>query len=369
MKTRPLSSQRGTTLVSILLLLFAILTLTVGGLIAVGSDMKISNNYQTGFQALLAAEAGVLHAKEFVDDMGVVSFASDVVTPWSTLFGTGSRTIPETSGVTYQVSMANDPFDTARYVLVNAVGKALNESERSIQVRLERDRVFSPGAVYLPALNVDTTFNGNAFLIDGHDTNLDGSHNTEPGSDVPGIGTPDPDTAEEVADTLSSGQRDNVIGDGGIPSVFRAAGPSSQSVTTTIAPNMLSQPGVVTNPGLSGNDVFGTIAHPQITHFTNDLTINGNLSGVGILIVDQGLRINGSASFVGLIIVRGTTEITSVSGNATILGALWTTDLQLSVSGSASVTYSSQALELANAIQPGEKLLPERVKIVYWKET
>jgi hypothetical protein len=369
MKTRPLSSQRGTTLVSILLLLFAILTLTVGGLVAVGSDAKISNNYQTGFQALLAAEAGVLHAKEFVDDMGVVSFASDVVTPWPTLFGTGSRTIPATTGVSYQVAMANDPVDSARFVLVNAVGKAPNESERSVRVRLERDRVFSPGAIYLPGSNVDTTFNGNAFLIEGHDTNLDGSHNTEPDSDVPGIGTLDHDAAEDVVGDLSSGQRDQVIGDGGTPSVFRAAGPSSERIISTITPNILSQPGVATNPSLSGNDVFGTISHPQITHFTNDVTINGNLTGVGILIVDQGLRINGSASFVGLIIVRGTTEITSVSGNATILGTLWTTDLQLSVSGSASVTYSSEALALANAIQPGEKLLPERVKIVYWKET
>ncbi|MGH7819759.1 MAG: hypothetical protein ACREQ9_08300, partial [Candidatus Binatia bacterium] len=73
-------------------------------------------------------------------------------------------------------------------------------------------------------------------------------------------------------------------------------------------------------------------------------------------------------TFTGLILVRGTTEITTVAGNATVLGAIWTTDLELTVQGSASVTYSTEALELAAGIGNGN-LLPQRAESVGWKET
>lgn len=72
-------------------------------------------------------------------------------------------------------------------------------------------------------------------------------------------------------------------------------------------------------------------------------------------------------SFTGLIIVDGTTQVTTVTGNATVYGAIWTTDLSLSVGGSAAVRYSSPALALANSI-PGvtQQLLPQKVAVVAW---
>ncbi|MGH7858792.1 MAG: hypothetical protein ACREQY_15810, partial [Candidatus Binatia bacterium] len=108
---------------------------------------------------------------------------------------------------------------------------------------------------------------------------------------------------------------------------------------------------------------------PQITHFTGNVTINGNLTGAGILIVDQGLTISGSASFTGLIIVRGNTDIrTTATGSAAVVGAIWTNAVVLDVAGSASVTYSSEALQrVANGIGTGD-LLPERVRAVAWSE-
>ncbi|MGH7802833.1 MAG: hypothetical protein ACREQJ_00670, partial [Candidatus Binatia bacterium] len=74
------------------------------------------------------------------------------------------------------------------------------------------------------------------------------------------------------------------------------------------------------------------------------------------------------------IIVRGSTVFTKkageteVTGDSTIIGAIWTTSLNLEVAGSASVTYSSQALDLMNAAFGGN-LLPQDVAVAAWKET
>jgi len=83
---------------------------------------------------------------------------------------------------------------------------------------------------------------------------------------------------------------------------------------------------------------------------------NGNASGAGIMIVEGNLTIQGNFHFNGLIIVRGTTQVTEVTGNATVYGSIWTEDIQLEVSGSALVNYSSQALALANLVSGGAAL-------------
>jgi len=167
------------------------------------------------------------------------------------------------------------------------------------------------------------------------------------------------------AAALSGQQADNVIGQGGAPSVRLSNGFTSSQLDNVVVPAILAQPGVVNDPTLNGHDVFGTRLSPQITHFSTSVTINGNLSGFGILIVDQGLTMSGSSTFTGLIIVKGTTQLTATQGDTTILGALWTTDLQLTVGGSASVTYSSQALALVNALF-STPVLPQRVRVVAW---
>ena len=53
--------------------------------------------------------------------------------------------------------------------------------------------------------------------------------------------------------------------------------------------------------------------------------------------------------------MRGKTSVeadTTVTGNATVYGSLWTSDLNLNVGGSAIVYYSTQALALADQVVP-----------------
>src|SRR4029453_3138626 len=79
-----------------------------------------------------------------------------------------------------------------------------------------------------------------------------------------------------------------------------------------IVNHLLSLPGVETTneKNFNGNDVFGTVASPKVTHMTrNDVSLNGNATGAGILIADGSITINGTLDFIGWIIVRGATVI------------------------------------------------------------
>src|SRR5439155_20019102 len=126
------------------------------------------------------------------------------------------------------------------------------------------------------------------------------------------------------------------------------------------------RPGVVVTPMTQvtgGLPPFGTTEHPQITYFNDPSGVSvkgaGNVEGVGVLIVEGDLTIQGSLSFGGLIIVRGRTRVigtTTDTGNATLYGALWTNDLNLTIGGSAAMNYSSAALAFANQASGGMTL-------------
>ncbi|MGH7859890.1 MAG: hypothetical protein ACREQY_21395, partial [Candidatus Binatia bacterium] len=346
--------------------LFATVTLALSALGIAGSELRLSRMRLAEAEARVVAEAGVRHAVRVIHDRGVVRFDTDVVQAWPGLFGTSPIAVVGHPSLTYAVTPSSDAADPARVALLTAVGKASDGSRRTVRVQLSLDGVFSPGAIYLPSGPLRTNFSGNSFSIDGRNTNLDGT--LRPGVEVPGIGTAATAATDSVLGSLSSQQRGNVLGVGGAPSVATSTGPTTDAITNHIVPSILARPGVVTNPKLGGNDVFGTASQPQTTYFTGSVRIDGNLQGAGILIVDRGLTISGSMTFTGLVIVRGSTDITSVQGNARVLGALWAIDPVLNVSGNASVSYSTAALELAN-VTPSGNVLPQRVTATGWAES
>ena len=355
--------QHGTTFVFVLVFLFGFLALAIGGLGSATSALRVSRNYQAATQAMVCAESGLLHAQQLIDRTGVIRFNVDILPRWSALWGAGAVAMPGSPDCAYTVTTAQDAVNPVDFMVATSTGTGADGATRTVRARLTLGNVFSPGAIYLPDPGVSSTFNGDKFLVDGNDTNLDGSPG--PAGAIPGIATSTSGAASAVSGALSSTQEDNVIGLGGDASVLPASGPDVNRINTEIIPAITSQLGVLTNPLIVGGDVFGTLLVPQITYFTSSVHLSGNVSGAGILVVDGGLTMNGNLDFTGLILVRGTTQITTASGNSTILGAIWTTDLELTVAGSASVTYSRQALELVNAIGTGNHL-PQRVRAVAW---
>src|SRR4029453_895555 len=147
-----------------------------------------------------------------------------------------------------------------------------------------------------------------------------------------------------------------------------------------IVNHLLSLPGVETTneKNFNGNDVFGTVASPKVTHMTrNDVSLNGNATGAGILIADGSITINGTLDFIGWIIGRGATGInvtgdtddtTQSTGNAPIVGSLWRGARNIQVGGSAIIDYCDACLRLVDGMDNANGSLPKPMQLVSWGE-
>ncbi len=376
--------EHGIALIATLLLLLLLAVIGTAGLTYSVIDLKSSAHFNTGNQALYSAESGLEHALSTINDIGVNHFDQDIVQRWSTVFGTAARTIPGYASFSYQVSAAADTADPANRGTLTSTGFAPLQAQRIVRVRVRR-RGFggNTGAIHLASDEVHSDFSGNSFFVDGNDHDVYGNANAT-GPIRPGISTRNADVTGEVVNSLNTDQKDNVRGLGFSltplkPSVVDIGGPGRTDLDRSISqvltrPNVYADATHVFNNGTTS--AFGTLTQPQITRLTDhDVTVNGNVTGVGILIADGSLTINGTIDFIGWIIVRGSTTIhtqtsndgTTVLGAAIIRGSLWTADFDVEVGGSAIVDYCDQCLAIADAIGGGNNV-PRSMQVTSWEE-
>jgi hypothetical protein len=341
---------------------------SVGTLIG-GSNTRATRNYREASQSQFVAESAIAQALQTVNSTsGVRNFQTDVVQAWPTMWGSGTRTFATQGGYTYSVTAAasaGNPQNAGRFV---ATADGTEGTHRVIAASVIRDSVpGSAGAIYLSSNNAtDATFNGDAFSVNGNDRNLNGTAGSRP--PVPGIATRNDTNTNEARNSLSNQQKDDVQGLGYMagspptPSIMTAGSAPSVTQMNQLINDLLAlgptYVDTVSGTQITGNKTYGTTTTPRITHFDGGgLTIGaGTVDGAGIMIVEGDLKVLGTFSFDGLILVRGTTQIgndvtgglTDITGNATLYGSLWSENLNLKVSGSAVVSYSSQALALAN---------------------
>ncbi|MFQ5665055.1 MAG: PilX N-terminal domain-containing pilus assembly protein [Candidatus Binatia bacterium] len=381
--------QDGCALVASLLLLVLLLTLAGAVLLLSTLDLRSTSHYRTGNQALFAAESGLLHALSTMNERGVQSFEEVAAAQtWNGLYGPSLKTIPNYPQFSYKVGVAADAADPVNRGSITVTGSAPLQAERVVRIALVRSNAGGlPGALYLSADTIDSaTFQGNAFGIDGNDHTVLGDANPS-GPLKPGIATRNDGVAGTVTNSLSNQQKDNVQGlgfslDPLTPSVRATGGPTVNDLDQILASILANAPGAVTSSqsAFNGNDTFGTLAAPQVTHLTDpNVRLNGNATGAGVLIVDGSLTVSGDLNFVGWIIVRGDTVInvtgnaddgTIVLGNATIRGALWTGHLQVQVGGSAIIDYCDACLRLVADSASGNLIgnVPRPMSVVSWQE-
>jgi hypothetical protein len=345
------------------LALFTVATLLVAASTAflVGSaDIRATRNYRGAAQAHFVAEAGIAHAMQVVNGPGVLNFQNEVVNPWATVFGTGTKTFGPVAGYSYSVQALASATNPAGAGVLRSTANGPEGVRNVVVAQVVRTNIpnTAPGAVYLSQNSqTNATFNGNNFIIDGNDRNFDGT--AGPNTPIPGISTRNNSNTQEAVTSLNNSQLDNVTGLGYlagppiVPSIMTSGWAPSVAQLNQIAQDLLLLPhDNYAGGNINGNAVFGTPQAPRISYFSANTTLqaNGNSSGAGVMIVDGDLTIQGSIEFKGLIIVRGQTNVTNVTGNATVYGSLWTNDVNLTVGGSAIVQYSSQGLALANQV-------------------
>ena len=386
--TQPMSAlrrgnERGYALLSVCLMLLIMLTVGTATTVYTTLDLRSTAHYDTGNRAFAAAEAGILHALSTMNATGAVDFDQDVVQRWLSLYGSATKTLPGLPALSYAVTVASDPAAPNSDGTITSTGRAPLEARRSIVVSVRKGAFTgAPGAIYLASDTVTSQFTGNAFDVNGNDHDIFGD--PVPGGPVkPGIATRNDAVNSAVANSLNDSQKDNVQGLGFqlsplTPSVLPTSGPSVADLDQIVA-HLVGLAGAVTTgqSNFSGNSTFGSVASPQVTHMTNDdVALNGNSSGAGVLIVDGSVTISGTFDFVGWIIVRGATVINSapsddstfVLGSATVLGSLWTGHLDIKVGGSAIVDYCDACMRMVDTMDSVNGATPRPMQVVAWQE-
>jgi hypothetical protein len=218
-------------------------------------------------------------------------------------------------------------------------------------------KVIEAEAVRFPLLNVNAAiwaggplnFNGNAFLLDGHDHDADAPFDTIAGAPaVRGVLTEG--APSDAPFTLQ--QQDNIVGQGGDGSVaqssftydFNALWSSLSSVSDNpiMGPTTLS----------SSSPTVGTLDNPKIMTCSGDLTIQGTWQGAGILMVNGNLNMGGGAMFKGIVIATGDVrlagggpaDVARILGGVIYQGSLVNASTQ---GGSARVFWSTEAVSNA----------------------
>ncbi|UCF36237.1 MAG: pilus assembly PilX N-terminal domain-containing protein [Acidobacteriota bacterium] len=287
---------------------------------------------------------------------------------------------------------------------VTLYGSNLKNSVVEIEKLLKRDMSFdasTPFNVYGPHARPSQNrfFDGNAFKIDGYDHSqmsidevLRGHHHRDGESEHAAMGMINDDlgggdatgSLREVYESLDRNQMSNLIGDEGpygeTPSIRDETDMIRESPNgdaknvfdahflnqfinrvAAVADNRYDE-----NTSLSGSNILlGTEDDPQITVAMGDLSLSGNGSGSGILVVKGKLEYSGAFDYNGLILVIGDGEVTISGANKSIIGGLYLAEIlqdengehlfgipEFTISGMTNFYFRSKSVHMAISLLP-----------------
>jgi hypothetical protein len=385
-----LRDEQGIILVVVMFLVAAISLLALAAGRSVKTDTAVAGNYLGTIRALYMAEAGLERAKNECAMRYIggswASFNSILAGGGALTFGTGNIGF---HGGHYSAVVLNDygdsggsANDTNRAVTIEATG-TFGSSTAKVRSTIKMNELMNlPGAVNLVG-GYTTSFTGsNSFTIDGRDykisdtTTPTGTASTHYGISVNDVSDPAA-AVSAITATLSSQQYDNVTGTGGSSSIGQG---------TTVTKNLLREfadsirsaadNSITDPPDLSGNSdanncvmigtqnvCLGTQASPKVTYIATSSDtaweVKGNISGVGLLVVDgENLTFKGNINWVGVVVVLGKNiGFTDLGGGNSqnirgglLVGEYSATDggIDLSINGNVKITYSQEALNMVN---------------------
>ncbi|MCF7802908.1 MAG: hypothetical protein K9N46_07500 [Candidatus Marinimicrobia bacterium] len=243
---------------------------------------------------------------------------------------------------------STNPQLLANQVQITSVADIDGESSQ-VRGTLEFDGGIPPIPAPMGIYSNNITFNmsGNSILIDGNDTNADGSAGPEDG--VPGLTVGGQAAEDSIYSTLTSSQLNNIRGPNGSPSIEQSPGDNSDlqgyiDTYTTYADTVISSD--------LNSTTIGTPGNPMISVVNGDVHIS-SVHGAGVLVVTEGnsIRITGDFNYKGLIILQGNTNFEAdIYGNTNINGAILfsstdpTANFDLDLRGNVNMIYGSQSL-------------------------
>jgi len=167
--------------------------------------------------------------------------------------------------------------------------------------------------------NVNFSANGNAFQINGNNSDLYGKNTG--GIHLPGVAVGGSNAHDTFVSGLSHQQEDNIIGSGGTPSIKTDPALDPSDITQKVE-NWKQYRDRTISGGKWNNVYWGSKNNPEITVIEGDTEVKG--SGFGMLIVESGadLTVFGNFEFKGLVIEEGSSLGLKGHGNPDILGSV-----------------------------------------------
>jgi len=359
------NSNKGTALISVLMISVMIAGLSATYVIRSVQSSQATRYNLDGKKALSIAEGGL--------DFSMNQLAAQADGNVSGQLGGGA----------YGVTVTSPCSGLYTLVSTGIYDGVTRRIEATVQI-LNLDPLSPPGAFSIIDDNsraiLNAKFCGNAFILNGHDTNINGSAGSQPA--VAGISVfNDAYVSAIVADLHANGmQNDNILGSGSNPSVVNMA--ATSKLTFSSVADFADQMLLVANTVLPGYNAsgasWGTASKPQITYVQGNCKIGGASSGAGILLVDGTISITGNFDFNGLIVMTGkcgspfdfsSKGKTNVHGSVILLdpqGNLNTvTTVDLDVRGNINIYYSSEGLSMAwKAVNGADK-----PTVISWRRT
>lgn len=235
------------------------------------------------------------------------------------------------------------------------VGKAANFI-RAVRVQYDYgESPDMPAAIYMSGTNVDPQITGAGFSVDGNDYKSLSKSANGTGEDVNGIGVVNDASLDSWINYLATKPAvfsGRIKGDGGttpnITNVGEVLSPEEIAEQYRNMATLVFNQDHITSSYDPYNNVstWGTPTAPEVVWVQNDVFINGNVRGTGVLVIDGDFVVNGNFTWEGLVVVMG--DFTVGSGSAEIWGGMLVASIGATVSvdigGSFDMRYSTEAL-------------------------
>jgi len=265
-----------------------------------------------------------------------------------------------------------------------------------VETTLRRDTTFNfdqAFTIYGP--NVDITYNGNTFDLDGRQHALNGA--LMAGAPKPGLGLMNNNpgggnasiSAAAAFTQLAGMQMDNLVGENGdfgpLPSlkdntdaVLTSSDPDAANIfdpnwLMAFVDQLAAFADNVLPAGTYTAVSWGTTAAPEITLINGDATLEDNGSGAGLLVINGDLDYNGAFTYTGLVFILGG-EFEMSGANKTIIGGTFAADIidngdgtydygipKVRFNGNSNFLYSAQGIALAYDLLP--------MRVLNWRES
>ncbi|GEM_PF-3079174 len=369
---KPLKDDKGLALILSLFFLIALGLLAYVSVTFTSSDIKRGENSKQTRDAFYIADAGIEHAKFTLKPLNF----DDVLAAGGILDldGSGGATVTFNGGnYTVQVVDNDDgdsdlTLDSDDILQISSTGTTSEGSTKQITALVKKfdlRPVDFPAAVSLVDPDGDIEIASNAAYIEGNAYNYDPDPPNQPiddptCADKNGIATMDSSPDQ----TYQNNADDNITGTGGTtPNIltndFTFTLQELQEIRNAFLP--LATTTYIGDTSVSAV-TLGTTANPIVAYADESLTISGNSSGAGILIVNKDFNVTGSLVYQGVILVgicdtcagRFETGI----GGAEIYGAVVVAnptgsnndEARIKMTGSANIYFSCDAIANATSL-------------------